>query len=191
MKTRFNLASSPLENNRRFVAGAGLVGLLGLAAMFFLSQHAYRAWGANRVLRADVARLDTQIRDAQRQQEVLRGSFKSPQTKQILDRSAFLNALITERSFPWTKMFMDLEKILPPGVRVVSIAPQMDKEGNVRVSLVVGATGDEEKLKFLESLGSSPVFSDVTVTDETHPAHSAAPNADHVLLSLEARYQTL
>ena len=37
MKIRLNLATSPLESNRSFVAGAALVGGLGVLAMLVLS----------------------------------------------------------------------------------------------------------------------------------------------------------
>ena len=57
-------------------------------------------------------------------------------------------------------MFMDLEKILPAGVRVVSIQPKHDK-GIVEVKLTIGALNDEAKMKFLHALEQSPSFSAV------------------------------
>ena len=70
--------------------------------------------------------------------------FKSPAAQQVLDRAAFLNSLIDERSFPWTKIFMDLEQTLPPGVRVVSISPRL-VNGRAEVQLKVGAATDESE----------------------------------------------
>ncbi len=78
--------------------------------------------------------------------------FRSPEAQQILDRAAFLNSLISERSFPWTKIFMDLENTLPAGVRVVNIAPTL-KNGKAVVQITVGAANDESKIKFLEAVG--------------------------------------
>ncbi len=49
-------------------------------------------------------------------------------------------------------MFMDLEKVLPAGVRVVSIEPKQDK-GRVEVKFIIGAASDEAKVKLLESTG--------------------------------------
>ena len=40
-------------------------------------------------------------------------------------RAAYLNSLIQQSAFPWIQIFMDLERILPEGVRVVSIEPKM------------------------------------------------------------------
>jgi len=190
MKTNFNLATSPLENNRRFIAGASLLGIAAVAALLFLSVHVVRARRTNQKLRSDIARLEDQNRTLQREQDKLRASFKTSKTVEVMNRSKFLNGLIEERTFPWTKMFADLERILPPGVRVVSISPQMDKKGRVKVTLVVGAVDGAQKVKFLESIVSSPVFSNVQVTQESHPATSSAGSASAVLLALRAYYAT-
>lgn len=189
MKTHFNLATAPLENNRRFVAGASVLGIAALVAMALLFLHAVNARRSNREMRAQIDSLHSQIRVSLRQQEALRNEFKSPQAVEALKRAAFLNGLIQARTFPWTKMFADLEQILPPGVRVISISPQMDKDGHVRVGLLVGAVNDEQELKFLNSMDSSPVFSDVHVTQESHPQKTSQGGADDaVLVNLEAHY---
>ncbi|MGB7025397.1 MAG: hypothetical protein WBD73_16520 [Candidatus Acidiferrales bacterium] len=191
MKTRFNLASSPLENNRRFIASAATLGILALAASLFLSLHAIRARRTNGAIRADISRLEDQLQASQREQERLRVALKDPKIVEVMNRARFLNNLIEQRTFPWTKMFADLERILPPGVRVVSISPQMDKEGRVKVMLVVSAVNDEQKMKFVRSIVASPSFSNVRPTQESHPERVSTGSAGVVLLSLEAQYATL
>ena len=46
---------------------------------------------------------------------------------------------------------MDLEQILPPGVRVVNISPKLEN-GRAQVELTFGAESDESKIKFLQNL---------------------------------------
>jgi hypothetical protein len=81
---------------------------------------------------------------------------------------------------------MDLEQILPPGVRVVSISPKLEN-GRALVELTIGAASDEGKIKFLETLEKSSVFSGVQVKDEKH---SDQPGSDKVVLNLRAWYAT-
>ena len=126
MKLRLNLATAPPQQKRPFLVAAGLAGTLGLLALLLLSYAAYQFVASNRELRADINRLQNQIRSDREKQQALDTYFGSDAARQVLDRSAFLNSLIDERSFPWTKIFMDLEQTLPPGVRVVSIAPRLD-----------------------------------------------------------------
>lgn len=186
MRPRLNLANAPLQNNRRFTVGAGLLGVAALIALLVLSFSAYRSWRANRDLRTQIAAYQAQIRESQRQQRALGAFFDQPQQKQAMDRAAFLNSLIAQRSFPWTKIFMDLEEILPVGVRVVSITPKM-QNGRIEVRLVIGATGDDEKVKFLKTIQESKVFSNVQVTQENHPSQASQ---DRVILDLTAWYST-
>ena len=187
MKPRLNLANTPLENHRRFIVGNGLLGGLALIALVLLALTAYRSWRANRELRTQISVYQAQIRDSQRQQQTLRAFFEQPQQRQVMDRAAFLNSLIAQRSFPWTKIFMDLEESLPLGVRVVSIAPKM-QNGRVEVRLVIGAIGDEEKVKFLKAMEASKVFSNVQVRQET--AVTQAVSQDRILVELVAWYAT-
>lgn len=191
MKTHFNLASSPLENNRRFIVGAATLGTIAVAALLFLSIHAVRARRTNGAIRADINRLEDQIRTSQHEQERLRVTVKDPKTVEVMNRAQFLNNLIEQRAFPWTKMFADLEQILPPGVRVVSISPQMDKAGHVKVTLVVSAVNNEQKIKFVRSIVASTAFSNVRPTQESHPEKASTGDTGVVLLSLEAQYATI
>ena len=187
MKVRLNLATAPLENNRRFLAGSGLLAVLALILLGALSVHDYRGWRANKALRGDITQSESKIRDLSRKQQELGAFFKSPQNIEDMQRASFLNSLIEQRSFPWTKIFMDLEQTLPPGVRVVSISPRMEN-GKVEVRLVVGAMTDDGKLKFLKALESSRAFSGIQVRQETHREQPGS--IDRVMLELVAWYAT-
>lgn len=191
MKTHFNLATEPLENNRRFLAVSGLLGVGALVALLLLSLHVVQVRRANATMRAKIDRVQSQIASLQRQQETLRQQFKAPQAVEAMNRSQFLNGLIEQRAFPWTKMFADLGHILPPGVRVISISPQMDKEGKVKVTFTIGAVNEEQGNKFLQALSSSPLFSDVVPMQESRGKNDLGQLSEEVLLNLEAHYSTL
>ncbi len=187
MKLRLNLATSPQANNRPFLAGAVLVGVLALIALGLLSYSAYNSWVASRDLRAEMAGWESKIRADQVRHEELQSYFREPHAQSVIDRSAFLNSLIAERSFPWTKILTDIGDILPPGVRVISISPQLDN-GRAQVTLQVGAASEESKLQFLEAIEKSNVFSDLVVKSEHNPTELSSP--DRVVLDLTVWYTT-
>src|SRR5712692_7533212 len=187
MKIRLNLATSPLENNRRFVLGAAVVGTVAGLALVLLSAHAVSVWRADRAHRTRMVQLEAKLNDLENRRRDLEVFFNRSENAGLRDRAAFLNGLIEQRSFPWTKIFMDLERSLPEGVRVVSIAPKMN-QGRVEVKLVVGASSDETKLKFLRALEASKEFSRIQVLAETRPTR--AGEADRVYLELTAWYAT-
>lgn len=188
MRPRLNLATAPLENHRRFLLGASFLGLLALGVMAVLVVTTYRGWRANRDLRIETSRLQSELQQFRTQRRELEDFFKLPETRQVMDRAGFLNALIEQRAFPWTRVFMDLERQLPIGVRVVSIAPRMEA-GRVEVKLSVGASSDESKLKLLKALQGSPQFSRFQVTSEMRPTRQE--EGDRVMLDLIIWYQSV
>src|SRR6266571_4210387 len=137
MKIKLNLATSPLEMHRRFLAGASLVGVAAGIVLVFFGLHVYRTRLTEEEFRNQMAVIQAATAKLRRENADLDQFFARPENAKLHDRAAFINSLIDERSFDWTKMFMDLEKILPPGVRVVSISPKLQK-GQVEVNLVLG-----------------------------------------------------
>jgi hypothetical protein len=186
MKLHLNLSTSALENKRPFLVGAGALGAIGLLTLLGFGHAAYTSWHANRELRTDIAKWEGQVASLQQQQSELAAYFQEPASKEILDRAAFLNSQIDARSFPWTKIFMDLEPTLPAGVHIINIAPKL-VGGRVEVELAIGAGSDEQKLKFIESLEKSHAFSNIRLKDDRH---SDQPGSDRVQLQLSAIYAT-
>jgi Tfp pilus assembly protein PilN len=188
MKLHLNLATAPQPNNRPFMAGAVVTGAIGLIAFAILSHAAYASWRNTRDLRAQVARLDAAIQADQQRQQSLEAYFRSPGAQRILTRAAFLNSLIDQRSFPWTKVFTDLEKTLPPGVRVISISPALTN-GRAEVTLKVGALTDQSKIQFLQAVEKSSVFSGMVVKDEQR-SNQQSTVQDPIVLNLTVWYAT-
>jgi hypothetical protein len=185
MKIRLNLATTPLESTRRFAVVSSAIAFAGLLGLFLLSGQVYRVWTSDRDMRAKQSALQDQVASLQRQRQLLTAYFQQPETVKRRERAAYLNALIEQRAFPWIKIFMDLEQILPEGVRVVRIEPKLDGD-TVQLKLLVGASTDEGKLKFLKALETSHEFSSIQLLNETRPVK--ADQADRVVIELQALY---
>ncbi len=185
MKVRLNLATTPLENNRQFLTAAVLVGLVSLTALVWLAWQSYQDWRETRALRDERIQLEEKLVTLQQQRRELEQFFNRPETRRVTEQAAYLNTLIAQRSFSWTQLFMDLERLLPAGVRVISIAPQL-VEGRVEVRLVIGATSDEAKLKFLQTLDQANEFERYHLLAETRPR--SGRDTDQVQVELVAWY---
>ena len=187
MRLNLNLATRPLENKRSFLAFSVLLGIIEIIALVILSHMAFVSWRSSRQLRAEIADYESQIHaDSLRHQE-LKAFFQTPKATKVLGQAAFLNSLIDERGFPWTKVFMDMEQTLPPGVRVVSIAPRLENN-RAKVTLVIGADSDQNMVKFLQALESSKEFSGVQVREEHYLTQPIA--TDKIQVSLTVWYET-
>jgi type IV pilus assembly protein PilN len=188
MKVRLNLATNPLQTHRKFLAVSGLIGAVAWIIFLALAGHVYSVRRSNAALRARANGVRQEMVGLMRQRDELENFFKEERNARLNERSTFLNSLIDEQSLNWTQMFMDLEKILPSGVRLVSIEPAHEK-GQVHVKLLVGAISDEAKLKFLRALESSPAFKGVEeISEKPTEPQAGSGDLDRVQIQLAVVY---
>jgi type IV pilus assembly protein PilN len=157
MRISVNLANRPFVELRPLFARLRL-------AMVVLAALALGLWFALQSLNVKAAKAAAQMEDLKAktqkyQQERLTNEARmhQPQNMAVLERSQFLNAVFAWKSFSWTAVMMDLEKVLPVGVQVTSIEPQISKEGDVTIRLRV--SGDREKaVQLVRNLETSQRF---------------------------------
>ena len=157
MKISVNLATRPFVELRPLLArlriAMGLLALLAIGLYFGLDRLNARAKVATAEMDALKARTSTFEQERVRNET----RMKQADNQSVLQRSQFLNALFTRKSFSWTAVMMDLEKVLPPGVQVTSIDPVISKEGDVSIRLRV--TGDRERaIQLVRNLERSERF---------------------------------
>lgn len=147
MKVSVNLATRPFVEMRPLFAKLRLVmaGLALLAVVFGFLLHSLNAKAAT--ARAQMNALKAKTADYQNQRMANEARMRQPQNQAVLERSQFLNNLFAEKSFSWTAVMMDLERVLPVGVQVTSIEPAITKEGAVNIRLRV--SGDRERAVLL------------------------------------------
>ena len=188
MKVRLNLATSAQETHRRFLVGAGVTAGIAGIVLLILGWHVYAVRKNDSELRARTEKMQQETATLLRQRDELDRFFQQRENVGLHDRADFVNSIIDASSFNWTQMFMDLERVLPGGVRVLSIEPRQ-VQGHVEVKINVGADSDEAKLKFLRALEDSKFFSDVVVDKDT--VENAAPGTiggDQKMIQLNVVY---
>jgi hypothetical protein len=156
-----NLASRPFVNNRKFylMAGGLLLVLLGLSNWNFSEFQAVRARRAdlNELLARDRARFNA----LGREQEKVLARLQTPETADFLDRLEHTNQLIRRRTFSWTLLLNDLERLTPPNLQVTSIKPQINSRGII-VEIVANGRSSKDNIQFVSNLEASGKFYDVS-----------------------------
>jgi type IV pilus assembly protein PilN len=185
MRIRLNLATKPLVAHRKFLAASSLVGVMAAIVFVSVGWHVYLARKANAEMRSKSAKILQQVAELEHQRSALEHFFALDVNAKLHDRAAFINSLIDARSFNWTLMFMDLEKVLPSGVRVISIEPKQEK-GRVEVKFLIGATSDDAKLKFIKALEDSKTFRHIELGSSQHA--TSGTNGDPIVVELTAEY---
>lgn len=187
MNVRLNLATNAQQTHRKFLAMSSAIAVVAGIAFLALGWHVYSVRKANETLRAKADQVRQEMIGLQKQRRELEQFFARPENARLHERSVFLNSLIDQQSLNWTQMFMDLEKILPPGVRLLDIEPQTEK-GQVQVRFHIGATSEEAKQKFLRALEGSPAFSGVMETWERLAEQGTGGGSDRLQVELTVIY---
>lgn len=187
MKIRLNLATNPLQTHRRFLTGSAVTAAIGGIVFVALGLHVYsaRKVDAERRIRADKNRREMIQLEGQR--STLDAYFHQKDIANLHDRATFINGILDARGFNWTLMFMDLERILPGGVRVISIEPKQ-VGGHVEVKLTVGAINDETELKFERALEDSKEFSRLKILDVHNASSQGNNSSDQKIIQLTTVY---
>lgn len=122
--------------------------------------------------RNDIERIDSQLRTMAIEQAKLEAVLQKPENAQMLDRSIFLNSLIYRKGISWTKIFADLEQILPHNVRVISIRPSVNAENQIVLEMDVGAEQTAPLLQLIMKLENSDSFGHTAVSSIRPPSQS-------------------
>ena len=157
MRISVNLATRPFVELRPLFARLRLaMGLLAVLAVGLgLWLHSLNAKAA--VAQAQMDKLKAKTTRFQQERASNEARMRQPQNMAVLERSQFLNAVFERKSFSWTSVMMDLERVLPAGVQVTSIDPVITKEGDVNIRLRV--TGDRERtVQLVRNLETSQRF---------------------------------
>lgn len=140
MKISINLASEPFRRDRAMVvassaAAAMLLALLGVLIFLIVGERRDAADA-----RQAVARATAQKRALAAEQAKVDAFLHEPPNAEVLERSVLLNELIDRKSISWTKIFADLEGVMPYNVRLVSVRlPQITSQKEVVLDMIVAA----------------------------------------------------
>ena len=94
----------------------------------------------------------------------------------------FLNALYQRKSFSWTAVLMDLEQVLPSGLQVTSIDPQISATGQVNIRMRVSGPR-ERSVQLVRNLEGSRRFIAPRLVGETQQAQEKGGGAGGVQMA--------
>jgi type IV pilus assembly protein PilN len=187
MQIEINLATQPYEDSSRFWAywGTGLA-LLGLATalLVFLAGTSFMNASKDR---AQMSKLRTEIAAYDQDKGRAEAILNQPQNRALRDRSRFLNELFQRKAFSWTRVFEDLERVMPARLHVVSIHPGMSADNNLEIKLVVAGDSREQALDLVRKMEGSRRFKQTQIESERSEA-TAVSNGDRVQFDISALY---
>ncbi len=172
MRIAINLASEPFRRDRPMLAAsvaaaAVLTGLFVVLVALALGERGQAAQA-----RRDAAALQQRIQRLAAEQARLEETLRQPANAEVLDKVAFINTLLVRKGVSWTRIFTDLDAVMPFNVRLISVRPQVNAGSGVLLEMVVGAQSQVPVIEMLRRLESSPVFGATEVHNWQPPSQT-------------------
>ncbi|HEX6802508.1 MAG TPA: hypothetical protein VF133_02425 [Terriglobales bacterium] len=189
MRIDINLASQPYEDSRRFWGqwGTGLALLALMTAL--LAFLAVTGFLRAQVDRREMSKLRAQISayDAEKSEAI--SLLNRPQNREMREQSRFLNELFQRKALSWTRVFEDLERVMPAHLRVLSIHPDLGSDNNVDIKLMVGGDSLEQAQDLIKKMENSNRFHQTRIVSERFAGEEqSSGHTDKVQFEIEALY---
>lgn len=179
-----NLASEPFRRDRPMLVASGAVGIaLVLLLGFQITTIVAKRRDTVRIQQT-IDKLNGQIQTISREQSKLNSTLGLAENSEALQYSMFLNQVIDRKAISWTKIFADLEKVMPYNVRLVSVRlPGVDASNHVLLDMQVGAKEVPPVIELVKRLESSPLFGATDVQSSAPPTQTDPYFRFHVTVS--------
>ena len=165
-----NLASEPFRRDRPFqvavLAGATvLAGLLAFQTSIGWVERDLRAG-----LQRDIEKTQTDLQRLAAERAQIDAALRKPEAADAVDYAVFLNGLLLRKGISWTLIFSDLESVMPPKVRLVSVRPQVNQDNQILLDMTVAAVEPAPVIEMLLKLEGAAVFGATAVTSWLPPS---------------------
>ncbi|MCX6598524.1 MAG: hypothetical protein NTV70_19405 [Acidobacteria bacterium] len=167
-----NLSSEPFRKDRPLVAGSIVLSVILGALLVTLTWMAVLQQLSVKDARTAIAAVEKQLATLDREQAQLNITLRQPGNSDVFEQSLFLNGLLARKGISWTKIFSDLETVVPPNVRVISVRPQVNGQNQIQLDLFVGSQGIEPVVDMLMKLEGSPVFGKTAIANWLPPSQT-------------------
>jgi type IV pilus assembly protein PilN len=188
MRIDINLASQPYQDSRQFWSywGTGLMVLSLISALLvFLAVTGFVRAGRDR---EQISKLRDKIAAYDREKSEAEAILNQPQNRALREQSRFLNALFQRKAFSWTKVFEDLERVMPAHLHVVSINPGNSVDNSLELKLLVGGDSREQALDLVRKMESSNRFRQTRIQSEKVEGGENQTTGDRVEFEIDALY---
>jgi Tfp pilus assembly protein PilN len=175
---KLNVASQPFRNERAQSTGALAACTLLLISLFTLGVLILHSRAQVADLRLRIAGDSQRLQSLSARQSRFGAVLSKPENTEAFSNSVFLNQLIARRGLSWSRIFRDLEVVLPTNVRLLAIRlPQVSEQdasgvNRVQLDMVVGTMEPESFIILIKHLEEASNFGAVAVVTHAPPSQN-------------------
>lgn len=177
MRLAINLATQPYEVAREYKRRLTLaIGALGVLAVLLVGYILYQR-AHTRSINRQLAVVQRQIDQLDLEETQARAILNKPANRQIADQSEFLNDLFARKSLSWTRIFAEMEKIVPADLHVVSMKPEYTKNNDLVLHIVVATDSRDRAVELVRHMEKSNHFRQPQVVAEVVVANTSGQSS--------------
>ena len=171
MRFNINLASQPYEAARQFRRRMGaVVAALALLAVMLVGYIVYQrihSRGINRQL----SEVRQEINGLNQEEAQARAILNKPENRDVADQSEFLNQLFARKALSWTRVFAEMERIMPYDLHVVSMKPEYTRTNDLMLRIVVATGSRGRAVELVRRMEKSNHFRQAEIVAENVSAN--------------------
>ena len=167
MRININLASQKYEDVRMFVSRAGVATLAMAVFTVVLAVLAWFNYASSRKSSAHIRELEQRINNLQQQRDKAVQVENQPENRVVMDENNYWNRQIKRRGFSWTQLFNDLQKIMPGRVYVISVAPELTPDNQLKLKMTIGGDSAEDLNTLVKKMEGSKKFRHTELKTQT------------------------
>ncbi len=150
-----------------------LIAALALAAVLLVGYIVYQR-AHSRGINRQLAEVQQQIDGLDHEEAQARAILNKPANRVVADQSDFLNELFARKALSWTRIFTEMERIVPPNLHVVSMKPEYTKTNDLVLHMVVATDSRDRAVELVRHMEKSNHFRQPQVVAETVTTNTSA-----------------
>jgi hypothetical protein len=127
---------------------------------------AVRGWTNAGRDRHNIAQLQDQIAERDHERATAQAFLDMSVNRSTRDQSQFLNGLIQRKAFSWTRVFEDLERVMPVNLHVVSLRPELNEQNQVQLDMKVAGDTRAAAVELVHRMEGSRHFQGAQLVSE-------------------------
>lgn len=184
MQFKINLATLPYEDAgrfyRRWLLALALVTVISAVLVYAAASN----WRASHEAGREIRHLQQTLARLNSDQQTDEAILNEPQNQDVRLRGQFLNDAIRRKAFSWTQVFSELERIMPTGLHVVSIKPELTPDNQLAIRMTVAGSSRERGMALMRRMEESKAFRQTALVNE----NTATEPPDTISFEISALY---
>ena len=134
----------------------------------------FRGWVNAGRDRHTIAQLQEQIKERDGERARAQAFLELAVNRSTRDQSQFLNGLIRRKAFSWTRVFEELERVMPNDLHVVSLRPELNEQNQVELEMNVVCQTRSAAVELVHRMEGSKHFQGSQLVKEAQGENTAA-----------------